>query len=152
MYLREMKRGDKKYNVLVNWMKEFFPYAEFKKAGIFTKEMRGNYKAQAEHICRLLNLKSIYEYGREEIRCHITYANPDCPLGIDTNGRPLTIDDHGKLRAEPFVTVIPSIWDEEKNVLLMPLIDGSKYDEDDEEPDDGDAFGPVLTRPPSTCL
>ena len=33
-YLREMKKGGKKNDVLVNWMKEFFPYAEFKKAGI----------------------------------------------------------------------------------------------------------------------
>lgn len=109
-----MKKGDKKDNVLVNWMKEFFPYAEFKKASIFTKEMRGNYQAQAEHICRLLNLKSIYEYGKEEIRCHITYANPDCPFGLDTDGRPLKVNNDGKLKAEPFVTVVPSIWDEEK--------------------------------------
>jgi len=143
-----MKKGGKKNDVLVNWMKEFFPYAEFKKAGIFTKEMRGKYQDQAEHICRLLNLKSIYEYGKEEIRCHITYANADCPFGLDTNGRPLRIEAGGKLREEPFVTVIPSIWDEEKKTLLMPLIDGSKYDEDDEEPDDGDAFNPVITRPP----
>jgi hypothetical protein len=147
-----MNKSSKEYKVLVNWMKEFFPYSEFKKAGIFTKEMRDNYEAQAEHICRLLGLQSIYEYGKEEIRCHITYVNPDCRLGIDTNGRPLKIDKDGNLKPEPFVTIIPSIWDEEKKDNDLPFIDASKYDEDDEEPDDGDAFSPVLTRPPSVYL
>ena len=102
---------NKKDMVLIKWMKEFFPYAEFRKAGVFTKEMKGDYKAQAEHICLILNLKSIYEYGKEEIRCHITYANPDCPSGMCTNGRPLNVDEKGILKAEPFVTVLPSIWD-----------------------------------------
>lgn len=96
--------------VLINWMKEFFPYAEFKKAGIFTKEMRGDYEAQARYICRILGLNSIFEYGKEEIRCHITYADPDCPLGMGTC-RPMTIENDGKLKAEPFITVIASIWD-----------------------------------------
>lgn len=136
---------NKKDTVLIGWMKEFFPYGQFRKAGIFTKEMRGDYKAQAEHICKMLGLKSIYEYGKDEIRCHITYANPDCPVGICTNGRPLSVNQRGVLKAEPFVTIIPSIWDEEQS---PPYIDGSKYDEGDEEPGDGDVGTPVLIKPP----
>jgi len=147
-----MKKHSKKNSVLANWMKEFFPYAEFKRAGIFTKEMRGNYEMQANHVCLLLGLNSIYEYRKEEIRCHITYVNPDCPFGIDTDGRPLKIDHTGKLRSEPFISVIPSIWDEEKNQGLKAEIDGSKYDENDEEPDDGDAYNPVLPRSPRIKL
>jgi hypothetical protein len=140
----------KKDKVLENWMKEFFPYSEFRRAGVFTKEMKGDYEAQSQYICRRLNLASIYEYGKEEIRCHITYANPSCPAGISTDGRPLNINVVGKLKEEPFVTFIPSIWDEDKKCLIE--IDGSKYDEGDEEPGDGDADSPVLNSPPKVYL
>lgn len=99
-----------KADVLKRFMQEFFPYAEFRKAGVFTKEMRNDYEAQAKHICNHLSLKSIYEYGSEEIRCHITYADPKCPAGMATY-RPLIDDGNGNLIPEPFVTVIPSIWD-----------------------------------------
>lgn len=77
--------------VLKRFMQEFFPYCEFKKAGIFTKEMRGDYEAQAKKICDYLGYNSIYEYGKDEIRCHISEVNPSS----DT----------------PFVTIIPSIYD-----------------------------------------
>ena len=141
---------DKKDKVLMNWMKEFFPYGQFRQAGIFTKEMRGDYKAQAEHICKMLCLKSIYEYGKDEIKCHITYANPDCPAGICTNGRPLLVDKNGRLKPEPFITIIPSIWDDNFIHLAdRPFIDGSKYDEDDDYgQDDGSAPNPVIIKPP----
>jgi hypothetical protein len=143
---------NKNDTVLINFMKEFFPYPEFKKAGVFGKELRGDYKAQAEIICRILGLKSIYEYGKDGIRCHITYANPDCPIGIDTNGRPLRVAVNGYLQEEPFITVIPSIWDETFMHPADYLIDGSKYDEGDEEPDDGDAESPVITKPPKNKI
>lgn len=60
--------------VLERFMKEFFPYREFKKAGFFTKEMRGDYKAQAERVCQRFGYKTVYEYGSKEIRCHLTFA------------------------------------------------------------------------------
>ena len=136
--------------VLKRWMQEFFPYSEFKKVGLFTKEMRGDYKAQAEMICRKLGIKSIYEYGKDEIRCHITYVNPDCKGGINTNGRPLSIDGNGSLKAEPFVTVIKSIWNDSVDA---PFIDSSKYDEnDDEGDDDGDAETPILPKRPTVTI
>jgi hypothetical protein len=79
--------------VLERFMKEFFPYNEFKKAGLFTKEMKNDYKAQAEKICHYLGFKTVYEYGKDEIRCHISYGKGERPPD------------------EPFITVIPSIYD-----------------------------------------
>lgn len=79
--------------VLQRFMKEFFPFAPLRKAGFFTKEMRNDYEAQAKRVCERFGYKTVYEYGAEEIRCHITEA-----------GDP-------KDRTEPFVTIIPSIYD-----------------------------------------
>jgi hypothetical protein len=78
--------------VLESFMKEFFPYKEMKRCGIFTKEMRGDYKAQAEYMRNHFGYKSIYEYGAKETRVHLSYAGERPP-------------------DEPFVTVIPSIYD-----------------------------------------
>jgi hypothetical protein len=78
--------------VLERFMKEFFPYADCKKAGLFTKEMKGDYQAQANKICEWFGFDSVYEYGSEEIRCHISEGETD----------------------KPFITVIPSIYETEK--------------------------------------
>ena len=83
---------DSPEKVLERFMKEFFPFAEFKKFGFFTKEMKGNYKAQAERVCTYFGYKTVYEYGAEDVRCHVTV----------TGKRPADM---------PFVTVIPSIYD-----------------------------------------
>ncbi len=88
--------------LLERFMKEHFPYAEFKKAGLFTKEMRGDYEAQAQWVCSRLGLKSIYEYGKDEIVCHLSY---------EEGARPTWINEEGKLKTEPFITVIPSIYE-----------------------------------------
>jgi hypothetical protein len=78
--------------VLKRFMLEHFPFTPLRKSGFFTKEMRGDYAAQAKRVCDHFGYKTVYEYGAEEIRCHVTYAGK----------RPLD---------EPFVTVIPSIYD-----------------------------------------
>lgn len=80
-----------KAETLKNWMKEFFPFAPLLKAGFFTKEMRGDYEAQAQRVCKFFGFKSVYEYGKDEIKCHISEANPSPD--------------------KPFVTLIPSVWD-----------------------------------------
>lgn len=85
------KYEDKK--LLKGFMQEFFPYQEFKKAGIFTKEMRGDYDAQANRICEYLGLKTIYEYRSTELTAHLSYADGHRPAG------------------EGFVTVLPSIYE-----------------------------------------
>jgi hypothetical protein len=97
-------------DLLKRFMQEHFPYSEFKKIGYFTKEMRGDYEAQAKRVCKHFGYETVFEYGAKEIRCHITYANPDCPIGIDTF-RPLHIDENGELKPEPFITIIPSIYE-----------------------------------------
>ena len=79
--------------VLERFMKEFFPYNEFKKIGFFTKEMKGDYEAQAKKVCWYFGYETVYEYGAKEVVCHISYADGKRPPD------------------EPFVTVIPSIYD-----------------------------------------
>lgn len=74
-------------------MQEFFPFGPLRKAGFFTKEMRYDYPAQAKRVCEFFGYKTVYEYGAREIRVHLTYANGKRP------------------KDEPFVTVIPSIYD-----------------------------------------
>jgi hypothetical protein len=96
------KKGKPAPSLLERFMKEHFPYGEFRKAGIFTKEMKGDFEAQAKRICDRLGLKSIYEYRSKEIRCHLTY---------EEGKRPLHVDDSGELKPESFVTVIPSIYE-----------------------------------------
>lgn len=89
----QLQYGGKDPNLLKRFMKEFFPFSELRKVGFFTKEMRGNYYAQAVRVCKRLGLRSIYEYGSKEIRCHLTYVDGKRPEN------------------EPFVTVIKSIYE-----------------------------------------
>lgn len=89
----EPAKGGKDPELLKRFMKEFFPYSELRKAGFFTKEMSGDYYAQAVRVCNRMGLGSIYEYRSKEIRCHLTYVEGKRPPD------------------EPFVTVIPSIYD-----------------------------------------
>lgn len=84
------KPDREKKKLLKAFMQEFFPYSEFKKIGFFTKEMRGDYEAQAKRVCEFFGFKTVYEYRAEETRCHISY-----------------IDPVGK----PFITVLPSIYE-----------------------------------------
>jgi len=77
---------------LKRFMKEFFPFTQFKQIGLFTAEMKGNYEAQAKRVCELFDYKTVYEYGAKGISCHITYDE--------------------KIRdKKPFITVIPSIYE-----------------------------------------
>lgn len=85
--------GGSDAELLKRFMKEFFPYSEFRKANVFTKEMRNDFYWQSHVICRLMGLNIIYEYGKEEIRYHASYAEGKRPPGT------------------PFVEVIPSIYE-----------------------------------------
>lgn len=44
-------------NVLKRFVKEQFPFSDLLKAGFFTKEMKGDYKAQAKRICDYFGYK-----------------------------------------------------------------------------------------------
>lgn len=78
-------------------MKANFNFNTMKKAGVYPKEMKHtDYEGQAKIICNRLGLESIYDYGKYEIRCHITYAGE----------RPMEVDYKGRLKIDPFITVI----------------------------------------------
>lgn len=79
--------------LLKGFMKEFFPYQEFKKIGFFTAEMKNDYEAQARRICDFFGYETVYEYRAKEIKVHISFAGK----------RPEGYED--------FVTVIPSIYE-----------------------------------------
>lgn len=85
--------GGSDAGVLKRFMIEFFPFTELRKAGFFTKEMKGDYYAQAKRVCDYFGYKSVFEYGAKEIKCHLSYAG----------GRPENDKE--------FITVIPSIYD-----------------------------------------
>lgn len=79
--------------VLRRFMQEFFPFGPLRKVGFFTKEMRNDYPAQAKRVCEYYGFSTVFEYRAKETRCHITY-----------------VDGH-RPESEPFVTVIPSIYE-----------------------------------------
>lgn len=81
---------------LKNFMKENFCYSTLKKVGFYSKEIKFNdYEAQAKRMCKFLGLESIYDYGKHQIRCHLS-----------TGHKPLTVNEDGELKREPFVTTI----------------------------------------------
>jgi hypothetical protein len=82
---------------LKGFMKANFDFSSMKKAGVYPKDLKHtDYEGQAKIICNRLGLESIYDYGKNEIRCHLTYAGE----------RPLHVNGNGELKVEPFVTVI----------------------------------------------
>lgn len=76
--------------ILERFMKEQFDFNALKKAGFFTKEMKADYKAQADRVCKFFGYKTVYEHGAQEIRCHLSYANPE---------------------GKPFITTLKSIYE-----------------------------------------
>jgi hypothetical protein len=86
--------------LLKKFIGEQFPIKELFKVGFFTKEMKGDYSAMAKRICNWFGYETVYEYGAKEIRCHIS------PTNIEHH-----VDVNGVLQSEPFITVIPSIYD-----------------------------------------
>lgn len=86
-----------KGKALKAFMQNHFDFSALKKAGVFPKEMKFNdYDAQAKRICEMFSLENIYDYGKHEIRCHISYAGD----------RPIRVDENGKMQTNPFVEVI----------------------------------------------
>lgn len=108
--MKKQPESDKD-RILREFMLENFYFDDLKKVGFYGKDIkRKDYQKQADRICKAFGYKSVFEYGTKEVRAHITFADPDCPLGIGTY-RPLHVDKEGELKPEPFVTVIPSWLD-----------------------------------------
>lgn len=71
-----------KDEVLKNFMLEFFDFDVLKKAGFYGKHIkRKDYKAQAERVCQWFGYKTVFEYGAQEVRCHVTYVDGHRPEG-----------------------------------------------------------------------
>ena len=85
---------------LKKFMENNFPFSEFKEIGIFTKEMKNDYEAQAEKVCKYFGFQSVYEYGAMEFNCHISYTD-----------RPIHLNEEGILKQEPFITRITSDYE-----------------------------------------
>lgn len=88
--------------LLRSFLEEHFDLEGLIECGLLKESMREDYEAQANRICEYFGMKTIYEYGKDEIRCHISYPEGE---------RPLLIDESGTLCVEPFVTVINSIYE-----------------------------------------
>ena len=89
-------------SVLKNFIEENFCFDSLLKVGLFSEEMRNDYKSQSDKICNYFGYKTIYEYGSKEIRCHISYTE-DKPL--------MFVNEVGALKEEPFITVIKSVYE-----------------------------------------
>ncbi len=88
------KPKSEKDELLKNFMKEFFPFKEFLSIGFFTKEMKADYQAQADRVCKFFGLNTVYEYGAESVGpFHVSYT------------------DVKKHEGEPFAIIIPSIYE-----------------------------------------
>lgn len=87
-------------NVLKCFLKDNFDFSGLKKSGFFPKEMKHtDYEGQAKKICEYFGLESIFDYGKHEIRCHISYAGE----------RSSYVNDKGELKVTPFVeTIFPN--------------------------------------------
>lgn len=92
------------------FMKNNFDFSGLKKMGAYPKDMKHtDYEGQAKRICQIFSLKSIYDYGKHEIRCHISYVREGDKVGL-SHGREVKIDNDGKLiEPPPFVeTIFPN--------------------------------------------
>lgn len=106
-----MKKQPKteKEQLLEDFINENFPVDELFEVGLFTKEMKGDFQAMADRICKFFGLKTVFDYGAMEVRCHLTYASGLDPAGLDTS-RPHHVNERGELKSEPFITEINSIY------------------------------------------
>jgi len=86
--------------VLQRFMKEHFPFRELKDAGLFTQKMKGDYQAQAERVRKYFGYTNVYEYGAEEVSCHLSFEKEEDRLSLTKDG----------VHSEPFTTVTTSIY------------------------------------------
>lgn len=63
---------------LKDYMRDNFDFSSMKKAGIFKGLKFNDYEGQAQVICRIFSLESVYEYSNigRGCYCHISYAHP----------------------------------------------------------------------------
>jgi len=70
----------KDLELLKNFLLEHFDFNDLKKCGLFDKDIkRKDYQKQADRICMFFGFETIYEYGFNEVKAHITYADGFIP-------------------------------------------------------------------------
>lgn len=87
--------------ILKQFIDDNFDVNSLIKVGFFNKEIKKDYLALADRICTYFGYENVYEYGAKEVTVHLSYAGD----------RPQHVNENGKLKEEPFITVIPSIYD-----------------------------------------
>lgn len=83
-----------KEEVLKRFMKEHFHFHTLCKVGFFTKEMRKDYKKQADRVCQSFGFKTVFEYG-----------------SVTTEGIHLSYVDGKRPEGQPFAFKIKSIYE-----------------------------------------
>jgi hypothetical protein len=71
-----LKCGGKDPELLKRFMNEFFDFKGLVELGLFKKEMKGDYYAQAKRICHYFGYETIFEYGAKKVSAHISYVDP----------------------------------------------------------------------------
>ena len=80
-YLKENKFPDlTKEELLKAFIDEFFDLETLIEIGFLKKEMASDYPAIAEKICTFFGFESIYEYGKDFSRAHLSFGS-DHPMG-----------------------------------------------------------------------
>ena len=65
-----------KDETLKNFMLEMFDFDGLRKIGVYGKDIkRKDYQAQADRICKYFGFKTAFEYGKDSVKAHLTYAN-----------------------------------------------------------------------------
>lgn len=97
-----MKKESDNDRILREFMLENFCFDSMKEVGFYGKDIkRKDYKMQAERICQRFGYKTVFEYRAKEISGHLSFVGE----------RPLYVNKNGKLKSEPFITVIKSIYE-----------------------------------------
>lgn len=94
-------KTDYDLKILKQFIDENFDIKTLVKVGFIKKEIKKDYLAIANRICVFFGYETIYEYGTNEIRAHLSYDGD----------RPKHVNEKGELKEEAFITVMPSIYD-----------------------------------------
>ena len=70
----------KDLELLKKFLLEHFDFNGLKKCGFFGKEIkRKEYQKQADRICNHFGFETIYQYGFNEVKAHLTYEEGSRP-------------------------------------------------------------------------
>lgn len=68
--------------VLKSFMLEMFDFDGLLKVGLFKENMRHDYQAQADKICKFFGYETVFEYRAKSINAHISFVG-ERPKGYE---------------------------------------------------------------------